>query len=85
MEKEPFFQSFQFNCSLIVAFFIAFVAVTCAILPALAIHGLGVRASDELSKYADPPIHRRNPTERPSSPNPVHGIPVAMTRAGETP
>lgn len=80
--KTPFFHSFEFNCSLIVAFFIAFVAVTCAILPALGLHRLGVAAGDEISRYADPPARSRIPTDRPSSPQ-LHGIPVAM-QEGET-
>lgn len=83
MNKPSFFHSFQFNCSLIVGFFIAFVAVTCVMLPTWAIHNLGVRASDELSKYADPPVRHVDPAVQPPSSHPVHGIPVASTQ-GET-
>lgn len=81
-QKTPFYHSFEFNCSLIVGFFIAFVAVTCAILPTLGLHRLGTMAGDELSQYADPPVRTRDPAVRPPS-NPVHGIPVAM-QEGET-
>lgn len=82
MKKEPFIHSFEFNCSLIVAFFIAFVSVTIVILPAMGLHRLGTAASDELSRYSDPPA--RIPTERPSSPQ-LHGIPVAMQTEGDQP
>lgn len=83
MLKHPIFHTFEFNCSLIVAFFIACTAVSFAILPALGLQSLGIKVSDELSQYADPPAHRGLPTERPSSPD-FHGNPVAM-REGEAP
>lgn len=81
MFKHPYFHTFEFNCSLIVAFFIACVAVTCAMLPALGLHRLGTMAGDELSQYSDPPKRHRLPTERPSPPQ-LHGIPVAMQTEG---
>lgn len=84
MSKESYFHSFQFNCSLIMMFFIALAGIAFAILPATGLHRLGTAASDELGLYADPPRHPQ-PAVRTPSPQPVHGLPVAMTTQGETP
>lgn len=79
MDKPTFFHTPEFNQWLIVSFFTVFVSVTLVILPALGLHRLGTAASDELSKYADPPSTHRIPTGRPSI-NPVRGIPVALNQ-----
>ena len=73
-------RSFEFNCSLITAFFMALFAITLGFLPAIAAHRVGLAASDALSECAAP--HQSRPAEVPPI-NPVHGTPVA-TAEGET-
>ena len=79
MFRNKFFHTFEFNCSLVMAFFIALAAILLGILPAVAVHKAGTAAAETFGQYADPPA--ATPAVRP--PNPIaHGIPVALNQGG---
>ena len=79
MFRSKFFHTFEFNVSIITAFFIALAAILLGILPAVAVHKAGTAAAETFGLYADP--HAPIPAARP--PDPIaHGIPVALNQGG---
>lgn len=80
-EKPRFFHAIEFNVSLIIAFFQAFVGAL-VIVTAAGIHALGMRVSEELSNRDEPVKRIEAPKDAPA-PIPEPGIPVALSSLGD--
>lgn len=80
-EKTTFFHTIEFNVSLIIAFFQAFVGAL-VIGTVVAVHSLGAAVGAELSRDERPAPRVETPSGEPL-PRPVPGIPVALSSSGD--
>lgn len=80
-EKTPFFHAIEFNVSLIIAFFQAFVGAL-VIGTVVAVHSLGAAVGAELSREDRPTPRVETPKSVPP-PRPAPGIPVALSSPGD--